>query len=214
MVPARLAATFALILLGACGRGEVPAAADPAEAAALLVRARYDAPDAIAAGAWTWVARDSARFVFVDVQSTVEGLVQGRLDLWLVADTAALLVGRSEVMPAAAEIGAFAVDDLTRDGVPDLFGYVADSAGVRFPVFIPGAAGAMADELAPAAPSWRFATEDPTPPTIVAAAGRACALQLWAERGTPDGTAEGWRFMAILADGRLGPPRPDAPPCP
>jgi hypothetical protein len=179
------------------------------------VRARYDAPDAVAAGAWTWMARDGSRFVLVDVQSTVEGVVQARLDLWLVADTAALLVGRSDVMPAAAEIGAFAVDDFTRDGVPDLFGFVGDSAGVRFPVFIPGAQGAMADELAPAAPSWRFATEEPAlPQVVVGAGGGACALQLWAEAGAPDRGPEGWRYLSLLPEGRLGPPQAAPPACP
>jgi len=178
------------------------------------VRGRYDAPDVQPAGAWTWVAPGGATYVLVDLHSAVEGLVQSRLDLWLVTDSTEHLVGRSDVMQSAAEIGAFTVDDLTGDGLPDLFGYVADAAAVRYPVYLPGARGGITDELSLAAQGWRFEAEDPDEPTVVAGVAGPCALQLWTEAPAPDGGPAGWRWLLILRDGRLGAPAAEAPVCP
>ena len=188
-------------------------AADAATAAAERVRAHYAARDAAVTGAWTWIASDTSIFVFVDVQSTAAGEVQARADLWLVADTVTFEVGRSDPLPAAAEIGAYGVEDLTGDGVPDLFGYVADSAGVRYPIFITGRRGAMSDELADAAPGWRFATEEPQLPAVVPGPHGPCAVQLWAEDPPPDGRPAGWRYLVIAPEGRLGAPSADTPAC-
>jgi hypothetical protein len=212
----RVGATAAALTLAlACGRGGRPSdAADPATAAAERVRAHYATGAAAATGAWTWIASDTAIFVFVDVQSTVPGEVEARADLWLVADTATLEVGRSDPMPAAAEIGAYGVEDLTGDGVPDLFGYVADSAGVRYPIFLTGRRGAMSDELTDAAPGWRFATEEPQLPAVVPGPRGPCALQLWAEDPPPDGRPAGWRYLALVPGGHLGPPTAETPACP
>lgn len=177
------------------------------------VRARYQSRDMAAAGAWMWVGPDSTVFVLIDVQSTVEDLVQGRADLWMVLDTAAMQIGRSDVMPSAAEFGAYAFEDLTGDGLPDLFGYVADSAGVSYPVFLVGARGGMTEELASVAPNWRFSTgDDHLPQTLTGPAG-ACALRLWAEDPAPDGKGEGWRYLPLVRDGPLGPPHLQPPAC-
>lgn len=166
----------------------------------------------VAAGAWTWTGPGGAIYVLIDAQSAIEDLVQARAELWMVADTSARQIGRSDVMPSAAEFGAFAFEDLTGDGLPDLFGFVADSAGVSFPVFIPGARGGMIDELAAAAPGWRFAVEDPSTPQVVTGPSGGCALQVWAE-GAPDGQPEGWRYLALRRDGSLGPPQSAVPEC-
>ena len=150
-------------------------------------------------------------YVLIDVQSAIEDLVQARAELWLVNDSAVERVGRSDVMPSAAEFGAFAFADLTADGLPDLFGYVADSAGIKYPVFIPGARGGMVELIADAAPGWRFSTEDPELPEVIAGPTGACALQLWAET-PPDGSTEGWRYLVLRPDG-LGAPQAQAPDC-
>jgi len=211
----RAGAIAALTLALACGRGgRTPVATDPASAAAERVRAHYSARDAAATGAWTWVASDTSIFVYMDVQSTTAGEVMARADLWLVRDSTALQIGRSDPMPAAAEIGAYGVEDLTGDGVPDLFGYVADSAGVRYPIFLTGRQGTMGDELADAAPGWRFATEEPNLPAVVPGPHGPCAVQLWAEDPTPDGRPAGWRYLAIVSGGHLAGPRTDPPVCP
>jgi len=152
--------------------------------------------------------------VLIDVQSAVEGMVQGRLDLWRTSDSADLLLGRSDVMPSAAEIGAYAVGDLTSDGVPDLFGYVADSADVRYPVFLPGALGSLVDELAVAAVGWRFDVQEPNEPTVVGGLRGPCALQLWVEDPAPDGRPAGWRWLRLQRGGRLTAPSEAAPACP
>ena len=181
---------------------------------------QYRGPDAVAAGAFTWPAQDGTTFVLVDVQSTIAGLVEARADLWMVTDSGIASVGRSDVMPSAAEIGAFAFEDLTGDGLPDLLGFVADSAGTGYPVFIPGAPGAMSDELAASAPGWRFTVETDSLPRAVravravrGAAGAACYVQLWAEGSVPDGAGDGWRFLPVLPGGRLGGPAATPPVC-
>jgi len=218
MVPRRLPHAVALALtVLACRGGErrgasQGAAAAPAPAAE-QVRARYTARDLVAAAAWTWAAPAGITFVLIDAQSTIEGVVQARADLWVVSDSGPSSVGQSEVMSSAAEFDAFAFEDLNGDGLPDLFGSVADSAGVAYPVFIPGARGAMREEIAIAAAGWRFETADDHLPQVVPGAARACALQLWTEASPPDGRDAGWRYLPILSDGRLGPPSVDRPSC-
>jgi hypothetical protein len=177
------------------------------------VREQYATGDAIAAGAWTWESPDSLLWVLIDVQSAVAGLVQARVELWGGDTTAVVRLGRSDVMPSAAEFGAYAFEDLTGDLVPDFFGFVADSAGVSFPVFIPGAHGAMADVLEDAARGWQFATDDTVLPRIVRGQGGACALQLWAE-APPDSSPAGWRYLALERRASLRPPAAAAPTCP
>lgn len=177
------------------------------------MRSQYRARDIVAAGAWTWVAADGSIYVLIDAQSAIMDLVQARAELWRVTDSSVTPVGRSDVMSSAAEFGAYTFEDLTGDGVPDFFGYVADSAGVSYPVFLPGARGGLIEELAPAAPGWRFATEDPDTPQIVRGPGGACALQLRATDAPPDGQPEGWRYLALFRSGTLGPPRAVAPDC-
>jgi hypothetical protein len=177
------------------------------------VRGHYRSLDLAATGAWTWIAPDSTVYVLIDAQSTVEDLVQGRADLWTARDTVALSVGRSDVMPSAAEFGAYEFRDLTGDGLPDLFGYVADSAGVSYPVFLVGARGAMTEELANAAPNWRFSTADDHLPQVVTGPAGACALQLWAEEPVPDLRGEGWRYLPLAGASPLGSPQLQLPAC-
>jgi len=170
------------------------------------VRAQYTARDIIATGAWTWTAADSAVYVLVDVQSTLPGLVQARLDLWRATDSSLAPVGRSDVVASAAEFGAYAFADLTGDGIPDFFGYVADSAGVSYPLFVVGARGSMGDALESAAPGWRFDLEEEHLPRVATGPGGPCALQLWVDEAPPDGGPAGWRMMVLLRGGRLGSP--------
>ncbi len=177
------------------------------------VRARYGSSDLAATGAWTWTGSDSSVFVLIDAQSTVEDLVQARADLWMARDTAIMPIGRSDVMASTAEIGAYAFLDLTGDGLPDLFGYVADSAGVSYPIFLAGARGAMPEELASVAPAWRFDTGDDHLPRLLTGSAGACALQLWAEEPAPDQQGEGWRYLPLVPGGPLGPPQRLPPAC-
>ena len=108
----------------------------------------------------------------------------------------------------------YAFEDLTGDGLPDLFGYVADSAGVSYPIFLVGARGSMTDELATAAPAWRFTTGEDHLPQLLTGTGGPCALQLWAESPAPDGQAEGWRYLRLVpVDGPLARPQVQAPNC-
>ncbi len=180
----------------------------------MMVQQQYRAPDIVPAGAFRWIGRDGATYVLVDVQSAIAGLVQARVDLWMLTDSGIAPLGRSDVMPSAAAIGAFAFEDLTGDGLPDLLGYVADSAGVSYPVLIPGAHGAMGEELAPAAPGWRFATDtDSLPRAVRDSRGAGCYVQLWAEDPL-DGRGDGWRYLPLLRGGRLGAPRAAVPACP
>lgn len=213
MVPGRLPrlSLLALILLAACGQ-ERSADPDPSVGAAERVRRAYRAADLVPSGAYTWEGA-GVTFVLVDVQSTVEGVVQGRADLWIVTDRGPEMVGRSEVFEAAAEIGAYAFEDLTGDGLPDLFGWLADSAGETYPVFVPGARGGMREEIILAGAGWRFEMDEQHPPQVVPGTGRACALQLWVAEGAPDRRGTGWRYLGILPDGSLLRPAVAAPAC-
>ena len=209
----------AVALAAACARRETPAGGgavedtSPGGRAAARVRAHYGANDATAAGAWTWTAPGGRVYVLVDVQSTLAGIVQARADLWIADDSVVTRLGQSDILPSSAEIGAYAFEDLTGDGMPDLFGFVADSAGVAYPVFVPGGRGALAEEIAVAAPQWRFVIDEEHTPVVVRGPTSACALQLWvAEPDTGQG-AEGWRWLALLPDGRLGTPQAAAPAC-
>jgi len=179
------------------------------------VRHGYTATDVVVTGAWTAPAPlpDGGTFVLLDVQSALPGIVQARLDLWYATDTSATPVGRSDVLSAAAQVGAFAFEDLTGDGLPDLLGYVADSSDTRYPVFIPGAVGQMGDELEVVAPGWRFDVEGDSLPAAPASSGRACYLRLWALDPAPDGRVEGWRYISVLPRGRLSPPAASPPQC-
>lgn len=214
---ARAACSSALIVLAACGRRAAdsgnPSDTTAAGAAVDLVRAHYRAGDVVATGAWTWTGQNATIFVLMDVQSTIDGVVQGRAELWAVSDTTTLSLGHSDVMPAAAEFGAYAFEDLTGDGIPDLFGYVADSGGVSFPVFIPGALGSMTEEIATAAQGWVFATEEPQLPQVVRAASGVCAVQLWAEEPAPDSQPAGWRYLSLRRGGSLSAPQHRMPDC-
>lgn len=202
---------LALLAFAGCGNGEssdAAAGADAEEAAALLVRGRYTAADAAPTGAWAWTAPTGEVYVLADVQSTEEGVVQGRVDLWAVSGPQAQIVGRSAVMPSAAAFGAFAFEDVTGDGLPDLLGFVADSAEVSYAVFIPGASGTMVDEIELSAPGWRFSTDPQHAPDLVRGPSGPCALRLWAEEPAPDRQPAGWRFLEIL---RRGPQQLAAP---
>lgn len=180
--------------------------------AAERVRREYVARDVLAAGAFTWPSDSTGVFVMVDAQSTIDGLVQARADLWLVNDSGAFAVGRSDVMPSAAEFGAWSFEDLTGDGLPDFFGYVADSAGVSYPVFLPGASGALTEEIAVAAPGYRFDTVDSLPSVVTGLFG-SCALRLWAEAPVPDSGVPGWRYLPLLGHGQLLAPVTRPPDC-
>lgn len=204
-------------MLAGCRREVAPEAAvdgrSDNERLAELVRSRYTAPDVEAAGAWVWTGPDSVHFVLVDVQSAIQGVVQGRAELWMASDSDAALFGRSEVLPSVAQIGAYAFEDLSGDGVPDLFGFVSDSSGVTYPVFIPGSRPGMTEEITLAAAGWRFSVEEEYQPRTHAPGGVVCAIQLWAEEPAPDGAAPGWRWLALQRDGRLAPPTGVPPTC-
>lgn len=190
-----------------------PADQTPGGTVAEIVRAKYTAPDVEAAGAWAWTGRDSVTYVLIDAQSTVQGIVQGRAELWLANNKDAALYGRSEVLPSVAAIGAYAFEDLSGDGVPDLLGYVSDSSEVSYPVFFPGARPGMTEEIALAAQGWRFATDDDHLPTAYVESGVTCALKLWSEEGAPDGGPAGWRWLALQHDGTLSAPAAAPPSC-
>ncbi len=202
-------------LAGACTHersgGSVAASAE--EQASLLVHQAYRSSDAVAAAAYTWTAPTGIVFVLVDVESGIEGVVQARADLWAVGDSAPVRLARSDLMPSAATIGAFAFADVTGDGIPDLLGYVADSAGTSYPIFLAGARGTMADQIEPAAAGFRLSAEPEEAPRVLAGPHGACALQLWAEAPAPDSGAAGWRYLALRPSGELGSPTVNAPPC-
>lgn len=197
-----------------CGRGSPAGSATAEERASLEVRQTYRGADAVAGAAYTWTAPAGLVFVLVDVESGVPGVVQARADLWVAGDSAPLRLGRSDVMPSAATIGAFAFDDVTGDGLPDLLGYVADSAGVSYPIFLAGARGMMSEGLEAAAPGFRLSAEPEEAPHVYQGPHGACALAVWAEAPTPDSTAPGWRYLALQGNGELGPARATPPECP
>jgi hypothetical protein len=199
---------------GSCGRwGDSAAPPDAAERAVLEVRNAYTSHDAVPASAFTWTAPDGTVFVLVDVESGIEGVAQARADLWVVGAGGPARLARSDVMPSAATIGAFAFADLTGDGLPDLLGYVQDSAGAAFPIFLPGARGMLVDELDDVAGGFRLSAQPEDAPTVVSGPHGPCALELWTEAPAPDSQPAGWRFLALLPGGRLGAPTSVAPTC-
>lgn len=212
---AALLAGATVALAGACARksGDASVAASAEEQASLLVRQTYGSSDAMAAAAYTWTSPAGIAFVLVDVESAVEGLLQARADLWAVGDSGPVRLGRSDVMPSAATIGAFAFEDVTGDGIPDLLGYVSDSAGTSYPIFVPGARGMMADQIETAAPRWKLSAEPETAPRFLAGAHAPCALQVWAEAPAPDSAPAGWRYLLLRRSGELDPPTATPPQC-
>jgi len=201
--------------MAGCDRGEQEAieGGDVAQLAIAEVRARYGQGDASATGAWTWAAPSGVVYVLVDVQSTTEDLVQGRLDLWAAGAEGTVFVGRSAAMPLAASFEAYAFEDLTGDTVPDFFGAVVDSAETAYAIFLPGAPGLMVEELEIAAPGWRLTTDPASLPEVLRGGGGGCALRIWADAPAPDGRPAGWRHLAILRNGQLGAPNASPPAC-
>jgi hypothetical protein len=178
------------------------------------VRTRYTSSDQVASAAWAWLAPDSAVFVMIDVQSTIEGVVQGRADLWTVSGGEPTVLGRSAVMPSMASLGGYVFEDVTGDGLPDFFGFVADSADTAYPVFLPGARGALVEEMEIAGSGFRFSLGEANAPTIVRGpGGLACALQLWVEGPAADSLPAGWRYLALGRGGQLQRPSVTPPPC-
>jgi hypothetical protein len=117
------------------------------------------------------------------------------------------------VLPSVAAIGAYNFEDLSGDGIPDLLGFVSDSADVTYPVFIPGSRPGMTEELAIAAPGWRFSTEDEHAPRPWSPGGVPCALQLWVDESPPDNAPPGWRWLVLERNGNLQAPTATAPAC-
>jgi hypothetical protein len=178
------------------------------------VRDHYTSSDQVAAAAWAWMAPDSTIFVMIDVQSTVEGLVQGRADLWSVSAGVPTALGRSAVMPSMASLGSFLFEDLTGDGLPDFYGFVADSADTEYPVFLVGARSALVEELEIAGAGFRFSLDEANAPTILRGpGGLACALQLWVEEPAGDSLPAGWRYLALGRGGQLERPSVTPPSC-
>ena len=209
------AALLACVLAPGCARERTSAgaAASPEELATLLVRQTYRASDVVAAAAYTWMAPGGTVFVLVDAESGVAGVVQARADLWAVADSIPVRLGRSDVMPSAATIGAFAFEDVTGDGIPDLLGYVADSAGTAYPIFLPGARGMMVEQIDLAAAGFRLSAEPEHAPQIFPGSHGPCALQLWTESPAPDSAPAGWRYLALRPAGELASPSAAPPRC-
>jgi len=208
-----LAATVAVV--AACSRERAGGAnAGTEEQVTERVRAAYTEPEAVAAAAYTWTSPAGLTFVLVDVESGTAGVVQARADLWVAADSAPVRLGRSDVMPSAASVGAFAFEDVTGDGVPDLLGYVADSAGVSFPIFLIGARGSMGDEIEIAAPGYRFSADPEQAPRVYAGPRGPCGVQVWTDAPAPDSLPAGWRYLLVLRGSQLAPPAAQAPPCP
>ncbi len=200
----------------ACGRerGASAAPASAEERAADRVRVTYTRPDAIAAAAYTWTSPTGPVFVLVDVESGTAGVVQARADLWVETDSAPVRLGRSDVMASAATIGAFAFEDVTGDGLPDLLGFVADSTGASYPIFLAGARGSMGDQIEIAAAGWRFSAEPESAPRIYGGPHGSCGVQLWADEPAPDSQPAGWRYLVVQRDGQLAPPTARPPACP
>ena len=178
------------------------------------MRALYPSSDQVVSGVWVWTALDSTIFLMVDVQSAVPGIVQGRADLWTVSGGEPTALGRSAVMPSMASLSAFWFEDLTGDGLPDFFGVVADSAETGYPVFLPGARGALVEELEIAGSGFRFSLDEENAPTILRSpGGLACALQLWVEESAADSLPSGWRYLALGRGGQLARPSVTPPAC-
>jgi hypothetical protein len=211
---ARTVLAAAALALAACARERGGgAAAGAEERAAERVRATYQSDDAVAAAVYPWTSPVGEMFLLVVVESGVSGVVQSRADLWAVGDSAPVRIGRSDVMPSAATIGAFTFDDVTGDGIPDLLGYVADSAGVSFPIFLAGARGMMADQLEVAAAGFRLSAEPEQAPKVFAGPRGSCAIQVWADEPSPDSQPAGWRYLLLQRGGQLGPPSVNPPAC-
>lgn len=210
------AAALALTVFAACAKQRTGATAQGGaeERAAERVRRSYTEQDAVAAAAFTWTSPAGLVFVLVDVESGVAGVVQSRADLWAVGDSAPLRLARSDVMASAASIGAFAFEDVTGDGLPDLLGYVADSAGVSYPIFLVGALGTMGDQIESAATGYRFSGDPEEAPQVYAGPHGPCGIQLWAEEPAPDSQSAGWRYLLLQRAGQLGPPTASPPACP
>jgi hypothetical protein len=203
------------VVVPACrgDRGAASTAASPAERAADRVKASYHSPDLLPAAAYAWTAPSGVIFVLVDVESGVAGVVQARADLWAVADSAPVPIGRSDVMPSAATIGVFAFEDVTGDGIPDLLGYVADSAGIAFPIFVAGARGAMAEQIEIAAPRYHLSADPEQAPRVYSGPKGPCAIEAWADAPAPDSLPAGWRYLPLLRSGQLGAPAAVPPAC-
>jgi hypothetical protein len=214
-VNAVIAMALALMASGCRGKGDIGAIGlSPEERAATAVRDSYLSPDLVASAAWVWVGPDSIIFVMVDVESAIPGIVQGRADLWAVTEGQPSALGRSAVMPSMASLGGFAFEDLTGDGLPDFFGYVADSADTEYPIFLPGAHGALVEEVEIAGSGYRFSLDEANPPAVLRApGGLACALQLWAEEPSADSLPAGWRYLALGRGGQLLRPSVHPPDC-
>jgi hypothetical protein len=204
-----------LAVAGCRGKEENAAVGlSPEEQAGSAVRARYTSSDQVASSAWAWTALDSTIFVMVDVQSAVPGFVQGRADLWAVSGGEPTVLGRSAVMPSMASLGSFWFEDLTGDGLPDFFGFIADSSDTQYPVFLPGAHGALVEELEIAGSGFHFSLDEANAPTVLRRpGGLACALQLWVEEPAADSLPSGWRYLALGRGGQLQRPSVTPPPC-
>jgi hypothetical protein len=207
---------IAAAVASACARerGDVSTATSATERAADRVRASYRSAELLPAGAYAWTAPSGVIFILVNVESGIAGIVQARVDLWAVTDSAPILMGRSDVMPSAATIGTFAFEDVTGDGIPDLLGYVADSAGVAFPIFVVGARGAMSEQIEIAAPGYRLSADPEQPPRVLSGPRGPCAIAAWADAPAPDSLPAGWRYLPLLRGGQLGAPTAAPPPCP
>lgn len=216
MTKLRVLAAAVAMLAVACARERpgASAGANAAERVAEQVRLTYTQPDAIAAAAFTWTSPAGLVFVLVDVESGAVGVVQSRADLWVEADSAPVRLGRSDVMPSAASIGAFAFEDVTGDGIPDLLGYVADSTGASFPIFLVGARGSMGDQIETAAPGYRFSADPEAAPRVFDGPRGPCGIQLWADEPAPDSQPAGWRYLLVQRASQLAPPAAQPPNCP
>ena len=211
-----LAAAAAALLAVSCGRERpgTPAGSSAEERVAEQVRLTYTQPDAVAAAAFTWTSPAGLVFVLVDVESGTPGIVQSRADLWVESDSAPARLGRSDVMPSAASIGAFAFEDVTGDGIPDLLGYVADSTGASFPIFLVGARGSLGDQIETAAQGYRFSADPEAAPRVFGGPHGPCGIQLWADEPAPDSQPAGWRYLLVQRASQLAPPVARLPTCP
>jgi hypothetical protein len=212
----RALAAALTVLAVACAQKQAGGAAGASaeEQVAERVRLTYTQPDAVAAAAYTWTSPAGPVFVLVDVESGTVGVVQSRADLWVQNDSAPVKLSRSDVMPSAASIGAFAFEDVTGDGIPDLLGYVADSAGVSFPIFLVGARGSMGDQIETAAPGFRFSADPEEAPRVYGGPHGPCGIQLWADEPAPDSQPAGWRYLLVQRGSQLARPTAQPPSCP